>query len=133
MVADQAGKLLGKCDCLVQLGGMLAQVSQQRPLVRAALLCPAQHKLGRGAWRQHAPGRCDQHRPRLFGRLASQHNSLRRAQALEVAGERGVAAPGAVVLQRAKQLTAVTASTVPVLEHDVLPSRSDPPEGCQRS
>jgi len=32
MVADQAGKLLGRCDCLVQLGGMLAQVSQHLTL-----------------------------------------------------------------------------------------------------
>jgi len=90
-------------------------------IVRAALLCPAQHQPGRGARRQHAPGRRDQHRPGLLGRLASQHDPLRCAQALKVARQRGVAAPVAVLLQDAEQLAAVTAATVPVLEHDVLP------------
>jgi len=70
--------------CPVQFGGLLAQAGQQCVIVSAALLCPAQHQPGRGARRQHAPGRRDQHRPGLLGWLASQHNPLRGAPALEV-------------------------------------------------
>ena len=45
----------------------------------------------------------------------------RYAQALEIARERGVAAPVAVLLQGAEHLAALTATAVPVLKHDVLP------------
>lgn len=53
--------------------------------------------------------------------LAHWHGSLCRAQALEIAGERGIAAAVAILLQYLEQLATVTVTVVPVLEHDMLP------------
>ncbi len=121
MLADQAGELFSERDRFVQFGGVPAQVGQQRPVVGAAFLGPAQHQPGCIARRQRLPGRCGQHWPGMLDWFANHHGSLRRTQALEVARERGVAAPAAVFLQRAEQPAAVTATVVPVLKHDVLP------------
>ena len=116
MVTNQAGKGLGERDRLIQFRGAAAQISQQRMVLLTTLFRAAQHQPCSRAGRQHPLGCRAQHTLGLLRRRMSRKVTLGLSQALQIARERGVAAPVAVLLpQYAEQLSAVATPAVPMI------------------